>query len=139
MHEEGVPARAAAAAAASVPTGMADVASSSAVVPQPSSLDAESSDDNSDSDSDDSGEKTRELYTGEPIEVEDTEPEWSTDSEEEYLTAANVQQIQQPDAAPLTDVPTTTNEVLVPTDVCDPSLPVVELQPSRQPCARDAL
>jgi hypothetical protein len=118
---------------------MADVASSSAVVPQPSSLDAESSDDNSDSDSDDSGEKTRELYTGEPIEVEDTEPEWSTDSEEEYLTAANVQQIQQPDAAPLTDVPTTTNEVLVPTDVCDPSLPVVELQPSRQPCARDAL
>lgn len=49
--------------------------------------------------------------------VEDSGAEWSTDSDEDVLTSANVKQMQEPDPAPIKHKPKTLNEVLVPDDV----------------------
>lgn len=49
--------------------------------------------------------------------VEDSESDWSTDSDEEIITKDKVRQLQQPDNAPIKDVPKTMHEVLVPENV----------------------
>eukprot|EP00750_Incisomonas_marina_P029888 INCI724.3.p2 GENE.INCI724.3~~INCI724.3.p2 ORF type:complete len:183 (+),score=42.14 INCI724.3:185-733(+) len=52
---------------------------------------------------------------GRPVcEVEDSESDWSTDSDEEIITKDKVRLLQQPDVAPIKDVPKTVHEVLVP-------------------------
>ena len=58
---------------------------------------------------------------GRPVcEVEDSESDWSTDSDEEIITKDKVRLLQQPDVAPIKDVPKTVHEVLVPENVSNP-------------------